>query len=204
MFVIVRHGKTFAAGEAPRRIGARADLPLTAEGEQEARRLGDHFATLGWRFGKALVSPLLRARQTAGHVLAAQDTTIRAEEADFLAEIDHGPDENQTENAVVARIGNAALQAWDHAAQPPPGWIVNAPARIAAWADLLARAPTDPDTPVLLVTSNGAARFALLADPALREAVDALPSLKLPTGGYGVIRRAMDGRLEVPVWGQRP
>jgi probable phosphoglycerate mutase len=81
---------------------------------------------------------------------------------------------------------------------------VNASARIAAWADLFARAPVDPDAPVLLVTSNGAARFALLADPALRTAADALPSLKLPTGGYGVIRRAADGRLEVPVWGQRP
>lgn len=204
MFVIVRHGKTFAAGEPPRRIGARTDLPLTAEGEQEARRLGNHFAALGWRFGKALVSPLLRAQQTAAPILAAQGTAITAEEADFLAEIDHGPDENRTEDAVLARIGSTALQAWDHAAEPPPGWTVNASARIAAWADLFARAPVDPDAPVLLVTSNGAARFALLADPALRTAADALPSLKLPTGGYGVIRRAADGRLEVPIWGQRP
>ncbi len=204
MFVIVRHGKTFAAGEVPRRIGARTDLPLTDEGEQEARRLGDHFAELGWRFGRALVSPLLRAQQTAAPVLAAQGTAITPEPADFLAEIDHGPDENKTEDAVLARIGHAALHAWDHAAEPPSGWIVNAPARIAAWADLFARPPADPDTPVLLVTSNGAARFALLADPALREAAAALPSLKLPTGGYGMIRRSSDGRLEVPVWGQRP
>ncbi|QCI93592.1 histidine phosphatase family protein [Novosphingobium sp. EMRT-2] len=204
MFIIVRHGKTFAAGEAPRRIGARTDLPLTDEGEQEARRLGDHFAELGWRFGKVLVSPLLRAQRTAAHILAAQGTAITAEEADFLAEIDHGPDENQTEDAVLARIGNAALRAWDHAAEPPPGWIVDAPARIGAWADLFARTPADRDAPVLLVTSNGAARFALLADPALSKAAEALPSLKLPTGGYGMIRRNADGRLEVPVWGQRP
>lgn len=204
MFVIVRHGKTFAAGEPPRRIGARTDLPLTTEGEQEARRLGDHFAALGWRFGKVLVSPLLRAQQTAGHILAAQGTVITAEPADFLCEIDHGPDENQTEDAVLARIGQVALEAWDSLAEPPPGWIVDAPSRITAWADLLARAPTDSDTLVLLVTSNGAARFALLADPALRKAAEALPSLKLPTGGYGVIRRSADGRLEVPVWGQRP
>ena len=30
--VIVRHGNTFEAGEPPRRIGARTDLPLTATG----------------------------------------------------------------------------------------------------------------------------------------------------------------------------
>ncbi|MGA3882329.1 histidine phosphatase family protein, partial [Bacillus pumilus] len=49
MFVIVRHGNTFAAGEPPRRIGARTDLPLTAQGQAQAEALGAHFAALGWR-----------------------------------------------------------------------------------------------------------------------------------------------------------
>ena len=44
------------------------------------------------------------------------------ETAPFLREIDHGPDENCTEDKVQARIGAAALAEWDAAATPPPGW----------------------------------------------------------------------------------
>ena len=54
------------------------------------------------------------------------------------------------------------------------------------------------------MTSNGAARFALLSDAALTANISSLPSLKLPTGGYGIIRRNHEGGLKVPVWGKRP
>lgn len=203
MFVIVRHGNTFAAGEAPRRIGARTDLPLTATGHEQARALGAHFAAQGWQFGQVLVSPLLRTRQTVEAILAAQTDPPAPESADFLREIDHGPDEDRTEDEVLARIGSAALAAWDKRAVPPHGWSVDAAQRIAAWTMLLA-APPSNDRPTLLVTSNGAARFALLADPALHAAYDGLASLKLLTGSYGLIRRSAAGAFEVPVWGQRP
>jgi len=63
MFVIVRHGNTFAPGETPRRIGARTDLPLTPGGEAQAQALGAHFARLGWHFKRVLVSPLERVNR---------------------------------------------------------------------------------------------------------------------------------------------
>lgn len=203
MFVIVRHGNTFSAGEAPRRIGRRTDLPLTAAGHEQARALATHFAARNWQFGKALVSPLLRTCQTADAILSAQSRLITPEPADFLREIDHGPDENQTEDAVIARIGKQALSAWDAHAVAPPDWIVDADSRITAWRNLFAAMHEDP-LPTLLVTSNGAARFALLADPALRSGLDHLVTLKLPTGGFGIIRKSATGSLEVPVWGERP
>lgn len=203
MFVIVRHGNTFAAGEAPRRIGARTDLPLTATGHAQARALGAHFAAQGWKFGKVLVSPLLRTRQTAEAILAGQTDPATPEYADFLREIDHGPDEDRTEDEVLSRIGSDALTAWDERAVPPHGWSVDAAQRIAAWSTLLA-APPSHDRPTLLVTSNGAARFALLADPALHTARSNFGSLKLPTGSYGLILQSAQGALEVPIWGQRP
>lgn len=203
MFVIVRHGNTFAAGETPRRIGARTDLALTETGLAQAHALGAHFATLGWHFARVLVSPLLRTRQTAAAILAAQPHPATPEQADFLREIDHGPDEDQAEDAVIARIGREALAAWDAHAVPPPGWSVAANERIAAWNRLLSTLPPRAG-PVLLVTSNGAARFALLADPMLQYGIATLPSLKLPTGSYGVIRKSADGALDVAVWGRRP
>ena len=202
MFVIVRHGNTFAADEKPRRIGARTDLPLTEAGRTQARALGALFAENGWRFTRTLVSPLSRTRATAALILEHQAAPPPPEVCDWLSEIDHGPDENQSEEAVMARIGKEALAAWDERAEAPPGWLVDGDVRKAAWRELFAAPPrTDP---TLIVTSNGAARFALLSDPALATAVSELPSLKLPTGAYGVIRRGQDRTLEVSVWGQRP
>lgn len=202
MFVIVRHGNTFAAGETPRRIGARTDLPLTDKGREQAQALAAHFAAKGWRFTRALVSPLLRTRETAQSILDAQQGKVEAEGCAWLREIDHGPDENQSEDAVLARIGAEALTAWERHAVAPPDWQVDSEMRLEGWRDLFA--DRDAQGPVLLVTSNGAARFALMADPALAAVMDRLDSLKLPTGGYGVIRRGEGAGLVLDSWGLRP
>jgi hypothetical protein len=53
---------------------------------------------------------------------------------------------------------------------------------------------------LLLVTSNGAARFALLADARL---ASARAGLKLRTGSYGVIRATAAG-LALERWDERP
>lgn len=202
MFIVVRHGNTFETGETPRRIGARTDLPLTARGREQAGALGAHFAAQGWRFSRALVSPLRRTQETAAAILAAQDTPPVPAACPWLAEIDHGPDENRSEEDVLARIGPAALAAWDTRAEPPEGWSIDAAARVAGWQALFAQGCADG--PVLLVTSNGAARFAFLADPALGAAMERLGTLKLPTGGYGVIDRDRTGTWRVSGWGLRP
>ena len=204
MFVIVRHGNTFEAGEAPRRIGARTDLPLTAKGRDQARALGRHFADQGLRFTRTHVSPLLRTRETAQLILAEQADAPDMQMAAWLREIEHGPDENQTEEAVLARIGQHALDQWDHAGIAPPGWTVDREARIAAWQALFAQSDDPAPGATLIVTSNGAARFALLADENLVNARQNLTSMKLPTGGYGIIQRSDTGSLAVAPWGERP
>lgn len=187
-FWIVRHGNSFEAGEPPRRIGARTDLPLTAEGRAQAARLAARFAADGVTFDRVLAGPLARTRETAA-IAAGRDP----EDAAFLIEIDHGPDEDQPEAAVRARVGEGALAAWDERGVAPDGWIVDAPARLAAWRTLFAR----QEGRVLLVTSNGAARFALLA-AALRPS-----SLKLRTGAWGriAVERGMPRLLD---WDVRP
>lgn len=196
-FVIVRHGDTFAQGEPPRRIGAPTDLPLVASGHAQAERLGARFVAQGWRFNHILCSPLRRTRETADAIRAALHDTPPVAVSSLLAEIDHGPDEGRTEDAVVARIGATALTAWDRYGVAPDGWIVERERRIAGWRALFAK--TDGGT-TLLVTSNGAARFALLAYPALAEA---RPSLKLRTGAFGIVRIG-DTEPQVVAWDQRP
>lgn len=204
MFVIVRHGNTFEAGETPRRIGARTDLPLTEKGRDQARALGRYFTARNWHFTCGLVSPLLRTRETAALILAEQSNPPEVKDCDWLREIDHGPDENQPEEIVLSRIGQEALDRWDAQGIAPPGWEVNRESRIAAWQRLFIEPASDDDGLTLIVTSNGAARFGLLADPTLTASFTKHPSLKLPTGGFGLIERDSLGQLSVPIWGQRP
>ncbi|WCM25697.1 histidine phosphatase family protein [Sphingomonas sp. QA11] len=196
---IVRHGNTFDVGEAARRIGARTDLPLVASGLEQARALGAAFAGQGLSFDQALAAPLRRTQTTIEHILACQQQAPPVTSAGWLTEIDHGPDEGQVESCVVARIGHDALAAWDVEARAPNGWIVDADRRIEGWRALWETAHGH----VLIVTSNGAARFALLSDEALRQQASALPSLKLRTGAYGKIAREQGG-LRLVEWDRRP
>lgn len=186
---IVRHGNTFAPGEPPRRIGARSDLPLVESGRAQALALREYFAARSVIFTRVLTSPLLRTRETA--VLIAPD--LPAEPADWLREIDHGPDENRTEQETLARIGREALEAWEARAEPPPGWIVDAEARLAAWRAWFAERKNAETA--LLVTSNGAARFARIAL--------GLPPAKLRTGAYGTIMWD-GGEPALTDWDMRP
>lgn len=191
---IIRHGNTFESGTTACRIGAGTDLPLVESGRAQADRLGQWFAAQGLAPCHIHSGPLSRARETASCIAAALNQPVTGT-LPWLDEIDHGPDEGRPEAEVLARIGGQALAQWDEQAIPPPGWIVNAPSRIAAWQSYFAKSGEGTD---LLVTSNGAARFALLAlglSPA---------SLKLRTGAYGELTVAPDGAVTLCNWDQRP
>jgi probable phosphoglycerate mutase len=196
---IVRHGNTFGAGEQTRRIGARTDLPLVASGLDQAQALGRSFAEQGLIFDRALAAPLRRTRATIDSILASQPQKPVIEYVDWLTEIDHGPDEGRLDGDVAARIGQDALVAWDREARAPDGWIIDSDRRIAGWQDLWKTGHGH----VLIVTSNGAARFALLSDERLRSQASALSSLKLRTGAYGSIMREQ-GELRLIGWDRRP
>ena len=191
---IIRHGNTFESSAAACRIGARTDLPLVESGRAQADRLGQWFAAQRLTPSSIHSGPLSRARETASRIAAALDQPVTGT-LPWLDEIDHGPDEGRPEAQVLARIGEPALAAWDEQAIAPPGWTVDAPARIAAWQSYFAEGGDGTD---LLVTSNGAARFALIAlglSPA---------SLKLRTGAFGELVRHADGSIILQSWDQSP
>ena len=200
---IVRHGNTFDTGDVVTRVGARTDLPLSKSGQTQAEQLAAHFAfTLPEGFAAATAGPLIRTQETAMTILAMQDAPPSLETADFLREIDYGPDENQPEPAVLARIGQDALKAWETSATPPPGWIVDPDALTEEWRNFFAREAArsaDDDRPILAVTSNGVARFALAA----AQAAGSHP-LKLRTGAYGVVRVTEGGDAMIQGWDVRP
>lgn len=208
--VVVRHGNTFAPGETPRRVGAGTDIPLVASGEAQARAVGVALAAAGLSPDRVLTGPLKRARRTAALLLEAFEAPPSPELAPFLDEIDHGPDENRPEAEVTARIGEAAIAAWDRDGIAPEGWTVRREERIAAWRETVAEASRAGPGTTVLVTSNGAARFVLLAFPQLAADTGAdtpalgAAGLKLRTGAWGRIRVAPDGTLTLVEWNVRP
>ena len=133
---IVRHGNTFDKGDVVTRVGARTDLALSSSGQTQAEALAIHFmAKVPEGFSAAYCSPLQRTKQTAETIMAVRENRPSIEIAEFLREIDYGPDENQPEEAVIARIGAPALAAWDEHAIPPAGWEIDPASIKQDWLD---------------------------------------------------------------------
>lgn len=195
---VVRHGNTFDAGDVVTRVGGRTDLPLSVSGRAQAERLGEHFSET--RFTAAFSSPLLRTRTTAGAILLARTDNPDLQLRPFLREIDYGPDENQPEEAVIARLGAEALEDWDTNGIPPPGWLVTPQDYWDGWKLMLREiGAMAEDANVLVVTSNGTARF-------LPDVVDEAPAgldRKLKTGAWGELDVSPAG-ARILDWNRRP
>lgn len=198
---ITRHGNTFDKGDVVTRVGGRTDLPLSSSGLAQAEALRDHFEQNGVAFDRAFCSPLQRTKKTAEVVLASQVGDIELKVLPFLVEIDYGPDENKPEADVIDRIGEAALKAWEDEAVPPAGWRVEPAAVIGRWEEFFANArKKHGNETILLVTSNGIARFALNALTSGRGD----HSLKLKTGAYGIVDVDDEGGVHLVSWNVRP
>jgi probable phosphoglycerate mutase len=192
--IVVRHGNTFDKGDIVTRVGGRTDLPLSVSGRAQADALARHFAAT--TFATARSGPLKRTRETAGAILAAHANPPELLTDLFLREIDYGPDENRPEGEVVARIGKAALEAWERDFIPPPGWRVDPAALVGNWQETFAELRNQPGNH-LVVTSNGIARFALTAANAAGH------DGKLATGAWGVI--VLEGEaVRIESWNLRP
>ena len=199
---IVRHGNTFDKGDVVTRVGARTDLALSSSGQTQAEALAIHFmAKVPEGFSVAYCSPLQRTRQTAEAILAVRSPRPDLETLEFLREVDYGVDENQPEEAVAARLGEAALQAWDEQAIVPPGWGVDPEGIKAAWKQLIGSLISKSAAErVLIVTSNGVARFVLDAVTVFETEPQ---SIKLKTGAYGRLRTNGDD-VNLVAWNVRP
>lgn len=176
--IIARHGNTFRKGETPTRVGSRTDLPLVEE--ERGRGIGLYLKKLGLQPDRILAAPLQRTMKTAE--LAAEELcyagTVQADPR--FIEVDYGPDENKTEEEVIARIGEEAINLWNSEALVPDGWKVDVAAIIANWQALAAEVK-EGET-LLCVSSNGTIRFAphLTGDYA---GFCATHDIKVPTGG---------------------
>ena len=202
--IIARHGNTFGPDDTPTRVGARTDLPLVESGEEQARKLGQHLNSRQWYPDTIYSSALQRTRQTAK--IALDQFTFKQPifALDIFNEVDYGPDENKPEDEVIARIGAQAIKDWDDKAIVPDGWLVDPDAIIQNWIDFARHMAEDhADETILVVTSNGTARFApyITGDyEGFRES----HKIKLKTGTFGVFELDDAGAWQCLEWGTRP
>ena len=201
--IIARHGNTFGPDDTPTRVGARTDLPLVDTGYAQAEAIGHYLSKNRLIPDVIYASHLKRTYQTAQAAIKASGVTNPIFQLDIFNEIDYGPDENKTEKEVVARIGEQAIKDWNEKAVVPDGWIVNPTQIIRNWESFAEQICVHNDNEtVLVVTSNGIARFA----PHITGDFDGFAAknkIKLGTGALAIFRHEND-RWRITDWNIKP
>jgi broad specificity phosphatase PhoE len=167
---LARHGET--AWSLSGQHTGRTDLPLTANGEAQALRLGDRLR--GRAFSRVLTSPLQRAARTCE---LAGFGKVAEREADLL-EWDYG----QYEGRRSAEI-HAERPDWDLFRDGCPGG--ESPAEIGARADRIVKRVRSISGDVLLFSSGHFLR--VLAARWLGLAPDGARHFLLGTTGFGAL-----------------
>jgi 2,3-bisphosphoglycerate-dependent phosphoglycerate mutase len=205
--VIARHGNTFEDGEVPRRVGARTNLPLTKKGVEQGQKIGRYLLKNNLVPDVVYTSSLLRTIQTAE--AAVKETGLKQPvfPLQIFDEIDYGPDEDKVEEEVIARIGEQAIKDWDKEGVVPDGWNVNPDEIIENWKGFARRIVTHEDDhdfkeTVLVVTSNGIARFAphITGD---FEGFAKENKIKISTGALCIFEY-VDGKWTLKGWNIKP
>ena len=203
--IIARHGNTFGPDDTPTRVGARTDLPLVEKGRLQAQQMGLWLKGQDIMPARIIAGPLKRTMEMAEIVRDLVKLKPQVEIDERLREIDYGPDENLTEDRVIARIGEDAIKDWDEKAIVPDGWKVNPAQMQRDWHSLSEEIiDANPNQNVLVVTSNGVARFAphLTGD---FDAFRAIHELKLATGALGILEHLQDDdHWHAECWNLRP
>ncbi len=203
ILIVARHGNTFAPGETPRRVGVRTDLPLTEKGIEHGLNLGAYLKKINLLPDRIYTSQLQRTLQMARYINESAGLSLQPQAMPIFNELDYGPDENRTEEDVIARIGEQALSNWEEKALMPPGWSPSAETLIKNWASFSQHiTATQPDKTVMVITSNGIARFALTLGGNF-DAARTQFGLKLATGAFGILEH--DGEnWSLQSWNVRP
>ena len=201
--IIARHGNTFTKEQTPTRVGGRTDLPLVEE--ERGTNVGLYLSKYNLVPDVVFAAPLKRTMQTAQLALKAIGKDIPLFEDNSFKEIDYGPDENKTEDEVIARIGQEAIDKWNKEAIVPDGWVVDVPFIIQTWKELGKKASAQfKDKNMLIVSSNGVIRFApyLTGD---FEAFAAEHDIKVGTGCICVFEKEEgDENFKCTAWNVKP
>lgn len=200
--LIIRHGNTFNADEPARRVGCRTDIPLVQSGVDQARALGAYLKREAIMPDYIYASELQRAQQTAQILAHDAGLSVGIQTDKTFNEIDHGPDENKTDDEIIERIGIQALNDWNEFGVVPDGWVVDPRDLQQSWLSFADDCVKNRDGKLTcVVSSGGVIRFA----PVL------LPDNRLPDGQEPKVKTASmslfvyDGaEWKCEFWNKRP
>ncbi len=202
ILIIARHGNTFEPNETPTRVGGRTDLPLVEAGRAQAAKLGVWLKENNFLPEVTYSSDLQRTKQTAEIAIQECGYPQPVFPLKIFNEIDYGVDENLTEDKVIERVGANAIKQWDENAIVPDGWDFDADECIQNWKGFAAHILKDDQDTILVVTSNGIARFAPHLTNNFEEFKKA-HSMKLSTGAIGLLKYE-DNQWHVVAWNVKP
>lgn len=116
--VLVRHGQSL--WNLQNRFTGWVDVPLTAEGEAEARRAGERLR--GRRFDVAYTSALVRAQETLRLLVETADLDVPVIRDAALNERDYGDLAGLNKAATAERYGAEQVHVWRRSFDvAPPG-----------------------------------------------------------------------------------
>lgn len=187
--ILCRHGNTFERGDKVVMVGAHEDLPLTAQGIEQARAVGMALASINVIPARILSGPLQRTKVFAEHVRSETQASVAVESDDRLIEFDYGAWSGLSNDEIVALSGQAALDAWQERSERPIDidFVPSAERARAEAVDLMSELASLQGIGVV-VTSNGRLREfgQLLASNST------VPSYKVKTGHSCVVVRDGD------------
>ncbi|MFN0148359.1 MAG: 2,3-bisphosphoglycerate-dependent phosphoglycerate mutase, partial [Dehalococcoidia bacterium] len=117
--VLVRHGES--QWNLENRFTGWIDVPLTARGEEEARRAGEELKAAGLRFDCAFTSVLMRAKKTLEIVLEVLGQSgIPVEYDQALNERHYGDLQGLNKAETAEKFGDAQVHIWRRSYDVPP------------------------------------------------------------------------------------
>lgn len=202
LLLISRHGNTFEKGETPTMVGAREDLPLTAEGEAQAARLAEALVAATVLPNAVYSSQLQRTRRYA-EIAVPQ---MRAQQDIRLSEIDYGVWGGLTEEQIVARGEGEELALWNSQSLWPqsPNWQPDENTlrqNVQNFANELAQKHANQT--VLVVSSNGVMRYFLTLVENAFAAHLADRTFKVKTGNLCALAYH-NGAWQILFWNEKP
>lgn len=203
-----RHGNTFGPGDRVVWVGANEDVPLTAEGENQARRLAAALKNSGIEPKAVFCSSLQRAKKYAS--LVVDDLTLGAKPLihPALTEIDYGDWSNLTNLEVESKLRQGeAMRHWNEKNVWPKnshwGGSEEELRRVIAEFLHAIRKDFSPDAAILVVTSNGILRFVAAEALGAQAVRDPHFPFKMATGNVGKIR-VESGIMSIAYWNEIP
>lgn len=203
--IIVRHGNTFDKGQVPVRVGLRTDMSLSASGREQAVVLGKYMKLSGIDPEAVFSSELRRTYETADIALKEVGIDRRVERLAIFNEVDYGVDEGKTEEELVGRIGEKALDLWNTVGIVPEGWIFDVDVTIENWRKFASMVEDRYiDRTVMVFTSNGIARFAPYITGDF-EKFSKKFDIKISTGALGIFEKTNgEQNWSVVSWNLKP